>query len=351
VNHQVDGGQWNLIGIGPYTFTGQVKVSIVSTGIGNCSTNADAVRFESSETTENTAPVATIDSISPNPALADALITFTGHGDDLGGAILGYSWDSSIDGHLGDSATFTTSSPLSPGNHTIYFTVVDDDIVEAEPVTQTLIVQDTINEVIIDYQDFETYSDGDNPDDWLDTAANNSMTEDDSLFKVFDLGGEKVYGTNSTQTNIHSHYVGAGSDSLAGYEYTGRMMITNDSGGIGVTFYSQYPNTDAYYRLRRYRNTDFHIEPHGTAVSGDINTGVVPLPNVWYRFKIQVEDTDSQTKIRAKVWQEGTGEPLDWQANAIDASSSRLMANTFGLWSYYSGSKYWDDLAVFPLSP
>ena len=200
------------------------------------------------------------------------------------------------------------------------------------------------------YASFTGSTAGDDPSDWLDTTANNSMTENDSLFKIFDLSGEKVYGTNSTLTNIHSHYVGAGSESLTGYEYTGRMMMTSSKSGIGVTFYSQYPARDAYYRLRRYSNKDFHLEPHGTTVTGVINTGVVPLPNVWYRFKIQVEDTGGiQTEIHAKVWQEGTGEPAAWQVNAVDASTSRLTTGTFGLWSYYSGSKYWDDLYVMQL--
>ncbi len=43
--------------------------------------------------------------------------------------------------------------------------------------------------------------------DWVDTQAGNSMAEDDSLFQVVDLGGNEVFGTSSTQTNIHSHYI------------------------------------------------------------------------------------------------------------------------------------------------
>jgi hypothetical protein len=56
-------------------------------------------------------------------------------------------------------------------------------------------------------EDFEGYPAGEDPVDWLDTAANNSMFDDQRLFKVFDIGGEKVFGTTSTLTNIHSHYL------------------------------------------------------------------------------------------------------------------------------------------------
>ena len=162
------------------------------------------------------------------------------------------------------------------------------------------------------FDDFETYAAGTDPVDWLDTGPQNSMVEDDTLFRVFDLNGENVFGTTLTQTNIHSHYMGTGVDAFSSYEYTGSMMITAANGGIGVTFLSQYPTEDAYYRLRRHGSNSFHISPHGTTIRGKTDTGVVPVPNVWYRFVIIVEDTETRTEIRAKVWPDGTTEPADW---------------------------------------
>jgi hypothetical protein len=64
-----------------------------------------------------------------------------------------------------------------------------------------------------------------------------------------------------------------------------------------------------------------------------------------------VEDTGTQTEVRAKVWAEGSSEPAEWQADAFDDSASRLTAGTFGLWSYLTGEKYWDDLQVTYLIP
>ncbi|MDY6839027.1 MAG: DNRLRE domain-containing protein, partial [Thermodesulfobacteriota bacterium] len=197
--------------------------------------------------------------------------------------------------------------------------------------------------------DFEAYGAGADPDDWLDTGADNSLTEDD-LFQVFDLSGNKVFGTTSTLTNIHSHYVGAGSDGFSDYEYTGRMMINASSGGTGVTFFSQYPSSDTYYRLRRYPGSDFHLSWHGTTITGDTSTGVVPVAGTWYRFRIQVEVTATQTDIRAMVWVDGSDEP-DWQAQGYDDSATRLTSGTIGVWSMGPGSSYWDDLKVEMLGP
>jgi hypothetical protein len=196
-------------------------------------------------------------------------------------------------------------------------------------------------------EDFQTYPAGADPLNWLDTTAHNSMMEDDTLFQVLDLGGNKTFATSSTRTNIHSHFLGTEAQTLTSYEYTGRMRISDDDGGIGVTCFSRYPHEDAYYRLRRYQDNAFHLSPHGTTISGGTtDTGVVPLANVWYRFRIQVVDTTTHTQFLAKVWRDGSNEPFDWQINAYDDSPTRLTEGTFGIWSYNSGTKYWDDLTV-----
>lgn len=73
----------------------------------------------------NEPPVAYIDSISATTVTEGQTVTFTGHGTDVGGTIVAYSWRSDIDGIIGTSATFSTSS-LSVGTHYIYFKVQDN---------------------------------------------------------------------------------------------------------------------------------------------------------------------------------------------------------------------------------
>jgi len=199
------------------------------------------------------------------------------------------------------------------------------------------------------FEDFESYSAGSDPEGWLDTAANNTMVENDSLFEVLAVGADMVFGTSSTQSNIHSHYTDTTYDAQLGFEYSGRMRISASSGGIGVTLLSQYPSSDRYYRLRRYGSTAFHLSPHGTTVAGSTSTNETPVANAWYWFKVEVQDTGSRTEIRASVWAEGTDEPDNWQIDAYDNSATRLTIGKIGVWSYSSGSKYWDDLAVGPI--
>jgi uncharacterized repeat protein (TIGR02543 family) len=199
--------------------------------------------------------------------------------------------------------------------------------------------------------DFESLAPGDDPADWMDTDASNSLVENDALFDVQTVSGTQALGTTSTATNIHSHYIGGEAEPLLSYEISGRMQIEQAAGGIGVTAFSEFPIAAAYYRLRRFDGTDFHLSPLGTSLEGDLDTGVVPTAGVWYRFRLRIEDDGNATLVQAKVWQDGQAEPADWQADASDASPGRLTAGTFGVWSMGSGAKYWDDLALTSLAP
>jgi hypothetical protein len=71
-------------------------------------------------------PTAFIDLISPRNATCGQTVSFKGHGIDPDGAIGAYNWRSSIDGDLSTADSFSTST-LSPGTHSIWFKVQDND--------------------------------------------------------------------------------------------------------------------------------------------------------------------------------------------------------------------------------
>lgn len=82
-------------------------------------------------------PVATIDSIDPDPALEFEMITLSGSG--TGGTITEYNWRSNKDGQLSTEQSFSSDS-ISWGIHTIYLKVKnDEDIWSYETSTQLIV--------------------------------------------------------------------------------------------------------------------------------------------------------------------------------------------------------------------
>lgn len=101
--------------------------------------SSETIRTLTINSKQNQLPTAYIDSISPNPATKGEYVYFNGSGYDPEGSIVGYNWQSNIDGQLSTSRSFSTSS-LTQGTHTIYFKVKDDSGTWSSETTRTLTV-------------------------------------------------------------------------------------------------------------------------------------------------------------------------------------------------------------------
>ena len=108
----------------------------------NIPTQTISEYYKSNLVIPNVAPVASIDTIVPNPASVGDLIYLKGNGTDEGGAIKAYRW--TLDGtEISTKASFITStSDLAPGTHAITFSVLDNKGAWSDKETRTL----TINE-------------------------------------------------------------------------------------------------------------------------------------------------------------------------------------------------------------
>jgi N-acetylneuraminic acid mutarotase len=93
----------------------------------------------------NTAPTAYIDSISPNPASNGSAISFTGHGVDTDGSVIGYKWRSSINGTISTATSFSIST-LAVGTHTIYFSVQDNSGAWSQETSATATINQPVTE-------------------------------------------------------------------------------------------------------------------------------------------------------------------------------------------------------------
>lgn len=89
---------------------------------------------------DTTAPIASIEFLSPTETVEGREVFFVGSGQDAN-AIVEYKWESSISGLLSSDASFSTSA-LSQGEHTISFRVRDEVGHWSAKVTRTV----TVNE-------------------------------------------------------------------------------------------------------------------------------------------------------------------------------------------------------------
>lgn len=193
----------------------------------------------------------------------------------------------------------------------------------------------------------------DSASDWLSTGPGNSLLADPATFTFFDdgMGTSLLLSSASTGVDIHSHYLDLESASNS-CEYSGKMMPKSAPGaGMGVTFASDYPNSDSYYRLGMepalpgaLGNGKFYLSAHNASVSGDIDTGVQTAPYARYRFIVQWEDVGNATHIRAKIWLGSDPEPADWQIDAVDSSVNHFTNCRVGVWSTGAIGNSWDEL-------
>ncbi|WKZ57254.1 MAG: hypothetical protein QY326_00920 [Bdellovibrionota bacterium] len=185
--------------------------------------------------------------------------------------------------------------------------------------------------------------------DFVSTGPDNSLDRVPALFSISGGASRKILSTSSEETNIHSHYRKPGAARLRNYTYSGEMRILDSGGGIGVTFYSDYPRSDTYYRLRMYGGGSFHIEPHPDGeytLSGSLDSGVTPVAGIWQKFKIIVRTSRARTTIRAKVWPRGSQPPPTWHVDVVDEGANRILKGKPGVWSMGSGAKEWRNLRV-----
>lgn len=167
------------------------------------------------------------------------------------------------------------------------------------------------------------------------------------------VGDARVYRSGPSTRNSYSHWIGAESSAWRDYDFSGRMRLRRpEKSAIGVTFYSEMNRGyDSFYRLRYApAESSFQFIPHATIVEGDIDTETSPQADRWYRFRIQVETLSDCTRMRARIWADGSPEPLQWQAEARDTSRTRIQSGTIGLWSAKRNQHYFDDLLVTSLT-
>src|SRR5215212_193826 len=215
--------------------------------------------------------------------------------------------------------------------------------------------------------DFQSYGSPRNPPGWVDTSIGSSTPEANGLYKTWSdpvQANNLVFGTKQSSGQPEGDHPRVGTFSTlttktfngnGRFEYHGRFIRTSADTRIGFTFFSSYPEKDAYYLLGTWTQPGttkltMQLFAFGAGtLTKTVDSNFTPEAGKWYRFVIQADDAGNATNIRARFWVEGAAEPATFSIDATDAAATRLTQGRIGIWSAVKGDAYVDDL--FAKSP
>ncbi|HVS32819.1 MAG TPA: Ig-like domain-containing protein [Thermoanaerobaculia bacterium] len=216
-------------------------------------------------------------------------------------------------------------------------------------------------------ENFQSYKTQANPPGWIDSSVGNPRPEAAGLYKTWPdpteakAGVNVVYGTKQASGKPEGRNPRIGTFSTLStlsfsgqgrFEYRGRILRTSADSRIGLSFFSSYPELDQYYLVGLWSplsGTGLTMQLFGFgagAITGTVDSGQSIDPDRWYRFLIQVDDVNDETRIRARFWPDGTAEPETFSIEAVDDGATRLRSGRIGLWAAVKGEAYFDDIAA-----
>jgi PKD repeat protein len=255
------------------------------------------------------------------------------------------SWD------FGDgSAASDTLEPVHRytafGVYTVTLTVTDN---HGGVGRDTLIVRVVCPYVFVER--FDPYGQDKDPAGWTDYAIEKGLGRPvvrEGFRTALDPSGVVYRGAEERVSEYHTQAARAWRD----YEWTGRFRLPDShQPGLGLLVYSDVA-AGRFYQLSydwRHKRDGFRaVEGEKGTLKGRTASGFVPDPGVWHRFRVRAESAVGETRLRARFWRDGAGEPAGW---AIDARDDRSPTDHggIGLMSLTDGVAF-DELRVEALS-
>jgi hypothetical protein len=226
----------------------------------------------------------------------------------------------------------------SPGVFTVTLTVTDDDggvgsdSLEVEVERGTGCPPEFV-------ENFDPYEEGVDPIGWTDVRvrSNEPWMEEDG-FDTYRLD-DGTMALRSIEQDRASELRAFGSLGWRDYEWTGRLRLPEEGEEHGLLVYSDIVSGRFYQILFDGEGGDdddggdgddddddddddeigYRVLKGGDDRLGGITrSGFTPAGREWYRFRVRVETTDLETRIRARFWKEGEEEPFDWMLDAFD---------------------------------
>jgi outer membrane protein assembly factor BamB len=161
-------------------------------------------------------------------------------------------------------------------------------------------------------EDFESYSDKEQPAGWANLAA--------GRMAVVTLDGNKVLHKEPNETLFKRIRVFMGPNDWSNYTVEGDVRVAErrrQLGDIGITAQR--------YSLVLFGNSQkLKLEPWEPETQRTVTADFAWKPDTWYRLKLRVENmANGQVRAQGKAWPAGEPEPAAWLIDRIDPIGNR----------------------------
>src|SRR5476649_2017061 len=189
----------------------------------------------------------------------------------------------------------------------------------------------------VTYQsDFQSYKSGSTPAGWSGAKAGDPGKSDATFHTATDPVGAHtniVFGTSKSEGSSDDEKSGkrvgdfsiyATTTFAAGhFDLQGRMLKMASGSLAGLTILSTYPCQDRYYIIKEASRGDgkttMQLGSFGAGpLQGTTDSALTLDAARWYRFRIDADDVNAVTTIKARFWPDGTTEPSSWSIDALD---------------------------------
>lgn len=278
---------------------------------------------------------------------------------DPDGGIVSYIWDFG-DGTPPETGTqpMVQHSYANSGTYTVTLRVVDEAGASGQSTADVTVIAPDAGGVLardgFDRQISRGWGDADLGGPWsLDSYATSRAHVADSMGQLSVEAGRWIRAQLPGVSSI---------DSLASVQIS--LDKGQDLGGFYGNLIGRAVPGAGDYQLKYYRSENGGMQIFLQRVQGTETTlAMATLASIGFQpgdrlnLKLKVSGT-SPTTLAAKVWKEGSAEPLDWQLTAQDSAPAMQQAGALGLRHYLSGAStngpvtvQYHDIEVSSLTP
>jgi hypothetical protein len=135
------------------------------------------------------------------------------------------------------------------------------------------------------------------------------------------------------------------------FSFTGKISVDDPAASIGMTFLSNVPGSNSFYRVQRLPGQPIALTSSGANDACNRSSPYELVPGEVTEFSIEVFINPDEVYLSIFLFPEGEAKPEQAAMFCKDQKFTRLTTGTVGLWATGPGTKWWSELVVETTQP